>query len=117
MSQPRFITPGSDGNLWFTEGGQDFTPGPDPDGAGTFHSIIGMIVPTGEITELRVDCDCFLEDIEQGPDDILYFTTNDFGVLGRGEQDRRPDAVLRDGSDKGPDHVVRAFVIGSGGRI
>lgn len=82
-SQPRYITPGSDGNLWFTEGGQVFTPGPDPDGAGTFHSIIGMITPTGEITEFRVDCDCFLDDIEQGPDDILYFTTNDFGVLGR----------------------------------
>ncbi|WP_447924984.1 Vgb family protein [Georgenia muralis] len=82
-SQPRYITPGSDGNLWFTEGGQVFTPGPDPDAGGTFHSTIGMITPTGDITEYRVDCDCFLDDIEQGPGDILYFTTNDFGALGR----------------------------------
>lgn len=82
-SQPRYITPGSDGNLWFTEGGQVFTPGPDPDAGGTFHSTIGTITPTGEITEFRVDCDCFLDDIEQGPDDILYFTTNESGTLGR----------------------------------
>jgi streptogramin lyase len=32
-SQPRHITVGSDGNLWFTEGNEIFTPNPDyPEG-------------------------------------------------------------------------------------
>jgi hypothetical protein len=36
-SQPRHITVGSDGNLWFTEGNEIFTPDPDdPDGGGIF---------------------------------------------------------------------------------
>ena len=81
-SQPRYITPGSDGNLWFTEGAQVFTPNPDPDTGGTFHSNIARITPRGDITEFRVDCDCFLDDIVQGPD-ALYFTNNDFGSIGR----------------------------------
>ncbi|MGH8879278.1 MAG: virginiamycin B lyase family protein, partial [Stackebrandtia sp.] len=59
-----------------------FTPNPDPDTGGTFHSNIGRITPRGDITEFRVDCDCFLDDIVQGPD-ALYFTNNDFGRLGR----------------------------------
>ena len=88
-SQPRDITVGSDGNLWFTEGNEVFTPGPDPDGGGTFHRNIGKITPTGEITEFRIEegtgptqCFCLLGDIVQGPDNILYFTTNNPG-LGR----------------------------------
>lgn len=82
-SQPRHITLGSDGNLWFTEGNEFFTPGPDPEMGGTFHNQLGRITPTGEITEFRVEnCQCFLNDIVQGPNDILYFTTNN-PTLGR----------------------------------
>jgi virginiamycin B lyase len=82
-SQPRHITQGSDGNLWFTEGNEFFTPDPDPEMGGTFHNQIGRITPGGEITEFRIDgCQCFLNDIVQGPNDILYFTTNNQG-LGR----------------------------------
>jgi virginiamycin B lyase len=76
-SQPRHITVGSDGNLWFTEGNEFFTPDPDPEAGGTFHNNIGRITPAGEITEFRIDgCQCFLNDIVQGPDGVLYFTTN-----------------------------------------
>ena len=88
-SQPRDITVGSDGNLWFTEGNEVFTPGPDPDGGGTFHRNIGKITPAGAITEFRIEdgigptqCFCLLNDIVQGPDNVLYFTTNNPG-LGR----------------------------------
>jgi virginiamycin B lyase len=84
-SQPRHITVGSDGNLWFTEGNEIFTPDPDPEMGGTFHRNIGMITPRGEITEFRVEndkCNCLLNDIVQGPGDVLYFTTNNAG-LGR----------------------------------
>lgn len=35
-SQPRHITLGSDGNLWFTEGNEFFTPGPTPRWVGLF---------------------------------------------------------------------------------
>jgi streptogramin lyase len=76
-SQPGFITVGSDGNLWFTEGRDFFTPNPDPDTGGTFHSNIGRITPRGDITEFRVDCGCFPHDIVQGPGGLLYFTSND----------------------------------------
>jgi streptogramin lyase len=81
--QPRYITPGPDGNLWFTEGGEVFTPNPDPDTGGTFHTNVGRITPRGDITEFRVDCNCLLDDIVAGADDALYFTNNDFGRLGR----------------------------------
>jgi virginiamycin B lyase len=82
-SQPRHITVGSDGNLWFTEGNEFFTPDPDPEMGGTFRNQIGRITPAGEITEFRVEgCQCFLNDIVQGPDDVLYYTTNNQG-LGR----------------------------------
>jgi virginiamycin B lyase len=54
-SQPRDITVGSDGNLWFTEGKDIFTPGPDPNGGGTTHHNVGSITPTGEITEFRIE--------------------------------------------------------------
>ena len=33
-SEPRSITNGSDGNLWFTEGNEFFTPDPDPNTGG-----------------------------------------------------------------------------------
>ena len=82
-SQPRHITVGSDGNLWFTEGNEIFTPNADPETGGTFHNNIGRITPAGDITEFRVDgCQCFLNDIVQGPNNILYYTTNNQG-LGR----------------------------------
>jgi virginiamycin B lyase len=76
-SEPRYITVGSDNNLWFTEGNEFFTPNPDPNTGGTFHTQIGRITPTGNIDEFRVDgCQCFLNDIVQGPNDVLYITTN-----------------------------------------
>ena len=88
-SQPRDITVGSDGNLWFTEGNEVFTPGPDPNGGGTTHHNVGRITPTGEIDEFRIEegigptqCFCLPNDIVQGPGDVLYFTTNNPG-LGR----------------------------------
>jgi streptogramin lyase len=92
-SQPRYITEGIDDNFWFTEGNEIFTPNPDPNTGGTFHRNIGKITPTGKITEFRIEgrdsdnplptqCDCQLNDIVQGPDDILYFTTNN-NSLGR----------------------------------
>jgi virginiamycin B lyase len=82
-SEPRHITVGSDGNLWFTEGNEIFTP--DSNMGGTFHRNIGRITPTGEITEFRVEddkCNCLLNDIVQGPGGVLYFTHNNSG-LGR----------------------------------
>ena len=93
-SQPRSITNGADGKLWFTEGNEIFTPDPDdPDAGGTTHRNIGRITLAGEVTEFRIDsrdadspspnqCDCLPNDIVQGPSDILYFTTNNPG-LGR----------------------------------
>jgi streptogramin lyase len=82
-SESRYIAVGPDGNLWFTEGNDFFTPNPDPDTGGTFHGNIGRITPAGNITEFRLDCDCTFDDIVSGPDNALYFTTNDFGTLGR----------------------------------
>ncbi len=76
-SQPRYIAVGADRNLWFTEGNEFFTPNPDPETGGTFHNQIGRITPAGNIDEFRVDgCQCFLNDIVQGPNRVLYFTTN-----------------------------------------
>ena len=66
-SQPRAITNGSDGNRWFTEG-TEFTNSP---------AKVGRITAAGSITEFDVDCNfCILTDIVQGPDDILYMTSN-----------------------------------------
>jgi virginiamycin B lyase len=75
-SEPGHITVGSDGNLWFTEGAEFFTPNPDPDTGGTFHSNIARITPSGEITEFRVDGGGFPHDIVQGPGGVLYFSNN-----------------------------------------
>lgn len=70
-SAPRSITNGSDGNLWFTLG-TEFVP-----------SQIGRITPAGDITEFDPACNgCILNDIIQGPGDILYYTSND-PFLGR----------------------------------
>ena len=71
--QPRSITNGSDGNLWFTLS--------DPNA--NVPSQIGRITPAGVITEFDPACNgCILTDIIQGPGDILYYTSND-PFLGR----------------------------------
>src|SRR5918995_1896705 len=73
-SEPRSITYGSDGNLWFVEGNLDSV---------LESPAIGQITPAGEITEFPVTCSfCSLSDIVQGPEDILYFTSNE-AFLGR----------------------------------
>jgi virginiamycin B lyase len=65
-SQPRAIVNGTDGNRWFTEG-SEFLP-----------ATIGRITPAGDVTEFGPACDfCILTDIAQGPDNILYFTSNE----------------------------------------
>jgi virginiamycin B lyase len=70
-SQPRSITNGSDGNRWFTLG-TEFVP-----------SQIGRITPAGEITEFGPACStCIVTDIIQGPEGVLYFTSNE-PFLGR----------------------------------
>jgi streptogramin lyase len=66
-SEPRAITNGSDGNVWFTEG-TSFTNAPPK---------IGRVTPGGAITEFGIDCNgCILTDIVQGPNNILYMTSN-----------------------------------------
>jgi virginiamycin B lyase len=72
-SQPRHITLGADGNLWFTESNPSFPSPPN----------VGRITPTGDVTEFPVCLDgCLPNDIVQGPDAVLFFTQNDPG-LGR----------------------------------
>ena len=71
-SEPRAITNGSDGNVWFTEG-TEFTNAP---------AKIARITPAGDITEFAPDiadgCNfCIITDIAQGPGGILYITSND----------------------------------------
>jgi streptogramin lyase len=71
-SQPRAITNGSDGNRWFTEG-TEFTGAP---------AKIAQLTPGGAITEFAPGvadgCNgCLLTDIAQGPNNILYITSND----------------------------------------
>src|SRR5215208_1875274 len=66
-SQPRSITNGSDGNRWFTLG-TEFTNAPP---------AIARITPAGDVTEFRPPCaDCIVSDIVQGPDGVLYYTSN-----------------------------------------
>src|ERR671911_2168147 len=73
-TEPRSITKGSDGNRWFVEGNNDSV---------LESPAIGQITPAGEITEFPVNCSfCSLSDIVQGPQDILYFTSNE-PILGR----------------------------------
>ncbi len=72
-SEPRAIANGSDGNRWFTEG-TSFTNAPP---------TIGRVTPAGAVTEFPVDCNgCIITDIVQGPDGVLYFTSNN-PILGR----------------------------------
>jgi virginiamycin B lyase len=73
-SEPLSITNGSDGNRWFVEGNLDSV---------LESPAIGRITPAGDITEFPVNCSfCSLSDIVQGPQSILYFTSND-PTLGR----------------------------------
>jgi streptogramin lyase len=68
-TEPLSITNGSDGNRWFVEGNLDSV---------LESPAIGRITPAGDITEFPVNCSfCSLSDIVQGPDGILYFTSND----------------------------------------
>jgi virginiamycin B lyase len=68
-TEPLSITHGSDGNRWFVEGNLDSVQQ---------SPAIGQITPAGEITEFPVNCSfCSLSDIVQGPQDILYFTSNE----------------------------------------
>jgi streptogramin lyase len=70
-SQPRSITNDADDNRWFTEGTENVP------------SQIGRITPVGDITEFGPACaSCIVTDIIQGPDDVLYYTSND-PILGR----------------------------------
>jgi streptogramin lyase len=71
---PKGITQGSDGNLWFTESHVN------PPQTDNHH--VGRITPAGTITEFLVCQFCFPNDIVQGPNDVLYFTKSDPG-LGR----------------------------------
>src|SRR5436305_988613 len=70
-SQPGSITNGADGNRWFVEGNSPF--GTEPN--------VGRITPRGAITEFPANpagCNsCSLSDIAQGPNDVLYYTSND----------------------------------------
>lgn len=75
-SQPRDITNGSDGNLYFTEG-TEFTPAP---------AKVGRITPAGVITEFEATLEngcnqCILTDIAGGPDGIVYITSNDATLM------------------------------------
>jgi virginiamycin B lyase len=73
-TEPSSITNGSDGNRWFVEGNLDSV---------LESPAIGKITPAGEITEFPVNCSfCSLSDIVQGPEGILYFTSNE-ATLGR----------------------------------
>jgi virginiamycin B lyase len=68
-SEPLSITNGSDRNRWFVEVNLDSV---------LESPAIGRITPAGEITEFPVNCSfCSLSDIVQGPQDILYFTSNE----------------------------------------
>ena len=92
-SDPRAITIGSDGNRWFTEG-TDFTNSP---------AKIGRVTPGGTITEFDIDCNfCILTDIDQGPDGILYMTSNN-AILVRFDVDTLYPAAV----DRHPEHRER----------
>lgn len=67
-SQPRAVTNGSDGNVWFTEG-TEFTNAPP---------TLARTTPSGAVTEFLANCNsCILTDVAQGPGSILYLTSND----------------------------------------
>jgi virginiamycin B lyase len=80
-SEPRYITEGPDGNMWWVGSGEVFTPNPDPDTGGTFTSNIGRITPGGDITEFPVDCGgCLFDDIASGPGNQLFVSNNSAGL-------------------------------------
>jgi len=80
-SEPRYITEGPDGNLWWVAGADVFTPNPDPDTGGTFTSNIGRTTPSGATTEFPVNCNsCLFDDIASGPDDRLFASSNSAGL-------------------------------------
>ena len=93
-SQPRAIANGSDGNRWFTEG-TEFLNAP---------ARIGRVTPAGNVAEFAPDAatgcnSCILSDIAQGPNAILYVTSNDptlirFDVTTQ-SFDRWPDGAFR----------------------
>ena len=108
-SQPRHVTVGSDGNLWFTEGNAVF---PNP-------ANVGRITPSGEITEFPVCLDgCLPNDIVQGPGNVLYFTQNDPG-LGRittsGEV--LPDVAPVDGEGNQITNAIGNGIAAAGGNV
>ncbi len=69
-SEPRDITPGPDGNLWFTERASD---------------RIGRITPAGVVTEFSQGITPGSEPLEitAGPDGNLWFTEHTGGRIGR----------------------------------
>jgi streptogramin lyase len=70
-TDPHDVTATLDGNVWFTVQGE-FDPV-------TFNTpgSVARVTPKGKITEFAV-CDfCFVRDIVQGPDEILYISAND----------------------------------------
>jgi streptogramin lyase len=80
-SEPRYITEGPDGNLWWVAGAEVFTPNPDPDTGGTFTSNIGRTTPAGASTEFEVNCNgCLFDDIASGPDNTLFVSSNSAGL-------------------------------------
>jgi virginiamycin B lyase len=80
-SEPRYITEGPDGNLWWVAGAEVFTPNPDPDTGGTFTSNIGRTTPAGATTEFPVNCNgCLFDDIASGPDNRLFVSSNSAGL-------------------------------------
>ncbi len=80
-SEPRYITEGPDGNLWWVAGAEVFTPNPDPDTGGTFTSNIGRTTPAGASTEFEVNCNgCLFDDIASGPGDTLFVSSNSAGL-------------------------------------
>jgi len=79
---PWEITHGPDGNLWFTELGDNLH------GPGRHHLIegnkIGRITPQGQITEFPIPTfDSFPDGITTGPDGALWFTENTGNKIGR----------------------------------
>lgn len=80
---PWEITDGPDGNLWFTEIGDNLHHFP-----GSVEVIegnkIGRITPKGQITEFPVPTfDSFPDGITTGPDGALWFTENSGNKVGR----------------------------------
>lgn len=74
LREPRDITLGPDGNLWF--------PGWS-EGSNAERAYIGRITPRGRITRFRVSPGSFPSDITVGPDGALWFTEPSAAQIGR----------------------------------